>query len=85
MKNKTTSVILELNDGINVADGMEIIMAALKDIEPKFNSPERGVLEWDVSKNVPGYSVKVRDEGVGKPHKYIVSKAKRVRKTSTQV
>ena len=71
-----------VTDGIGLIDAMEVIIRAMKDIAPVC-SEENGVLTWDVSKNVPGYSVKLVDEGVGKAQKIYVGKAKRVRKAPT--
>ena len=75
-KGKQTKVMIELNDGIGIVDGLAIVQQALKEIDTQMETGE-GYLEWDISKNVPGYSVKMRDEGVGQPHKFIVGKAKR--------
>ena len=79
-KGKTINVTLELNDGIGIVDGLQIVQNALKAIDTKCEIPENGVVEWDISKNVPGYIVKMRDEGIGAPTKFGVGKAKRVRK-----
>ena len=76
---KDTTVTIELHDGIGIADGLEIVQDALKEIDTKLECGD-GYLEWDISKNVPGYIVKMRDEGIGKPQKFIVGKAPRVRK-----
>ena len=74
--NKTNETILITNDGIGMIEAMETVIKAMKEIVPEFSSND-GVLEWDVSKNVPGYSVKIYDEGVSKPQKIVVGKAKR--------
>ena len=73
---KTNETILISNDGIGVIEAMETVVKAMKDIAPDFKSCD-GVLEWDISKNVPGYSVKIYDEGVSKPQRIVVGKAKR--------
>lgn len=73
---KTSETVLIANDGIGVIEAMETVIKAMKDIVPAFSSND-GVLEWDVSKNVPGYSVKIIDEGVGKAQRIVVGKAKR--------
>lgn len=79
---KTTNVVIELNDGVGIIDGLGAILSAMKELDTKVEVLENHVLEWDISKNAPGYSVKMRDEGVGKPHKFVVGKAKR--KTPTR-
>ena len=79
---KSSETILITNDGLGVIEAMEAVIKAMKDISPEF-SEENGILTWDVSKNAPGYSVKLVDEGVGKAQKIVVGKAKRVRKAPT--
>ena len=81
-KGKQTNVLIELNDGIGIVDGLEIVGKALKEIDTKIEFGD-GYLEWDISKNVPGYSVKMRDEGIGLPHKFIVGKARGRAKKAT--
>lgn len=81
-KGKTTKFEIELNDGIGIADGLDIVREALREIDTKLECGD-GYLEWDISKNVPGYSVKMRDDGIGYPHKFIVGKAPRVRKNAS--
>lgn len=72
---KTTNVVIELNDGIGIVDGLGVILEALKEIDTKVEVLEGNVLEWDISKRTPEYSVKMRDEGIGKPHKFVVGNA----------
>ena len=74
-RSKTTNVVIELNDGIGIVDGLGVILEALKEIDTKVEVLEGNVLEWDISKRTPEYRVKMRDEGVGKPHKFVVGKA----------
>ena len=81
-KGKDTTVTIELHDGIGFVDALDILRDALKEIDTKLEQGD-GYLEWDISKNVPGYSVKMRDEGVDKPRKFIVGKAHRARKVKT--
>ena len=78
---KTTKFEIELNDGIGIADGLDIVREALREIDTKLECGD-GYLEWDISKNVPGYSVKMRDDGIGYPHRFIVGKAPRIRKAA---
>ena len=78
---KTVNVVLEINDDIGIVDGLKIVYDALQEIDTQVEVPEKGVVEWDISKNVPGYSVKMRDEGIGLPTKFVVGKAKRARKS----
>lgn len=80
-KQKVINVALELNDGIGIVDGLKIVQDALKEVNTKVEHGD-GYIEWDISYNVPGYSVKMRDEGVDKPTKFIVGKAKRSRKSA---
>ena len=75
---KQINLAIELNDGIKIIDGLNVILNAMKEISTKAEMPGGGVIEWDLSKNVPGYSMKMRDEGVNVPKKFIVGKAKRV-------
>ena len=42
-----------------------------------------GYLGWYMSSNVPGWTVEVRDYGVGKPQRVIIGKAPRVRKNAS--
>ena len=72
-KSKDTTFTIELHDGIGIVDAMQILQDALKEIDTKLEYSD-GYLEWDISKNVPGYSVKMRDEGVGYPQKFVVGK-----------
>lgn len=78
-KVKTTKFEIELNDGITLLEGMEIYKQAMKDIAP-VNVDGDGYLGWDMSNNVPGWTVEVRDYGVGKPQRIIIGKAPRVEK-----
>ena len=82
-KGKKLEYVLELNDGITLLDGMEIYKQAMKDIDP-VNVDGDGYLGWDMSKNVPGWKVEVRDYGVGKPQQIIIGKAPRVRKNASK-
>jgi len=85
MAGKNTRLIIELNDGIGVIDGLEAILNAMKDLDTHGEMAGGNVIEWDLSKNVPGFNIKMRDECVGVPMKYIVWKAKRTRKSPTPV
>ena len=78
-KGKNSQYVFELNDGITLLDGREIYKQAMKDIAP-VNVDGDGYLGWDMSSNVPGWTVEVRDYGVGKPQRVIIGKAPRVRK-----
>ena len=82
-KGKTLEYVLELNDGITLLEGMEIYKQAMKDIAP-VNVDGDGYLGWDMSSNVPGWTVELRDYGVGKPQRVIIGKAPRVRKNATK-
>jgi len=79
---KSNETIIVTNDGLGLIEAMEAVIKAMKDIAPEFSEKD-GVLTWDVSKNVPGYSVKLVDEGVGKAQKIVVGKVKRERKKPT--
>lgn len=79
---KVKNVAIELRDGIGLADALCILQEALKEIDTKVEVLDENVLEWDLSKRTPGYSVKMRDEGIGQPHKFVVGKAPRVRKSA---
>ena len=81
-KGKQTTFTVELNDGIGIVDGLRIVQDALKEIDTKLECGD-GYLEWDISKNVPGFSVKMRDDGIGYPHKFIVAKAPRVKRNAS--
>lgn len=74
-KYEKTKFEIELNDGIGIADGLDVVRNALREIDTKLECGD-GYLEWDISKNVPGYIVKMRDDGIGYPHRFIVWKAK---------
>ena len=78
---KAVTVVIEANDGIGAIDAMQAVLNAMKDIDTKAEMIGGNQIQWDISKNAPGYSVIMRDEGVGKPMKYVVGKAKRIRKT----
>ena len=81
-KGKRTKFEIELNDGIGVADALQILQNALKEIDTKVEHGD-GYLEWDISKNVPGYSVKMRDVGVDCPKQFIIGKANRACRKTT--
>ena len=76
-KGKDTTFVIELHDELGIVDGLDIVREALKEIDTKIEFGD-GYLEWDISKNVPGYSVKMRDEGIGYPGKFIVRKTNAV-------
>ena len=76
---KINNVTIELHDGIGFVDALQILQEAMKEIDTKVEVLDGNMLEWDLSKHTPGYSVKMRDEGIGKPHKFVVGKAPRVR------
>ena len=80
---KKNETIIVTNDGIGLIEAMETVIKAMKNIAPVY-SEEDGKLIWDVSKNVPGYSVKLVDEGVGEANRIVVGKAKRSRKAVPQ-
>lgn len=83
-KGKTVNIAIELNDGIGIADGLAVVQDALKEIDTQVEVLEDNMLQWDLSKHTPGYTVLMRDEGVGKPHKFIVGKAPRVRRDASK-
>lgn len=83
-KLKDATIIVETHDYIGIGDAFGIIQEALKEISTEAEILDGNVIEWDVSKNVPGYSVKLRDEGVDKPRRIIVGKAKKKGKATTE-
>ena len=67
-------VVIEINDRIGIVDGLQAILNGLKEIDTQVEV-DGSAVQWDISKNAPGYRVIMRDEGVGSPSKFIVRKA----------
>lgn len=78
---KNKNFYIEVNDDLGIVKALEVVREALREIDTKVeNDSESNAIQWDISKNVPGYSVVMRDEGFGLPTKFIVGKAPRVRR-----
>lgn len=81
---KNPNVFIEIKDGLKVDVVLGVLQDALKEIDTQCEVMEGNMVQWNISKNVPGYSVIMRDEGMGEPMKFIVGKAPRVRKNASK-
>lgn len=81
---KNPNVFIEIKDGLKVDVVLGVLQDALKEIDTQCEVLEGNVVQWNISKNVPGYSVIMRDEGVGEPMKFVVGKAPRSKKNAVK-